>query len=140
MVAYLDSSLVLRHILNGDMAIAQAFAHESVIASELLEIECRRVLYRCRLQGELDDDRLYTAFTRLDSVLAGINLLSMDEAVKRRSMESFPMTVKTLDALHVATALVWQSRNPDEPISLYSTDAGMNRVAYAVGITVPLLP
>ena len=54
MLAYLDSSLVLQHILNGDLGIRHAMALENVASSELLEIECRRVLQRYRLQGDLD--------------------------------------------------------------------------------------
>ncbi len=139
MVAYLDSSVVLRHILNGDMAISAAFGHDSVISSELLEIECRRVLHRCRLQGELDDGGLYTAITRLEAVLAGITLFVIDDEVKKLAMEPFPMAIKTLDALHLATVLVWKRRNPGEPLVLYSTDAAMNRTAYALGVSSALL-
>lgn len=139
MVAYLDSSVVLKHILNGDMAISAAFGHDSVISSELLEIECRRVLHRCRLQGELDDGGLYTAITRLEAVLAGITLFVIDDEVKKLAMEPFPMAIKTLDALHLATVLVWKRRNSGEPLVLYSTDAAMNRTAYALGVSSALL-
>ena len=55
MVGYLDSSVLLRYILLGDSGLKQVFEGDGVISSELLEIECKRVLYRYRLQGNLDD-------------------------------------------------------------------------------------
>ena len=90
MVAYLDSSVVLRHILLGEASIRHALAFPRVVASELIEIECRRVLHRCRLAGELDDETLAAAHQRLDAVLAGIDLLEMSMQIKQRAMEPFP--------------------------------------------------
>jgi hypothetical protein len=48
MVGYLDSSVLLRHILLGDAGIKQVLACDRIISSELLEIECHRVLHRYR--------------------------------------------------------------------------------------------
>ena len=42
MTAYLDSSVLLRHILLGEEPIRQALALPRVASSELIEIECRR--------------------------------------------------------------------------------------------------
>ena len=50
MVAYLDSSVVLRYILLGEATIRHALAFPRVVSSELIEIECRRVLHRYRLR------------------------------------------------------------------------------------------
>ena len=75
MLAYLDSSVVLRHVLLGEEPIRHALAFPRVVSSELIEIECRRVLHRCRLADELDDETLAAAHQRLDAVLAGIDLL-----------------------------------------------------------------
>jgi hypothetical protein len=100
-VAYLDSSVLLRHILLGEEPIRHALEFPRVVSSELIEIECRRVLHRCRLAGELTDEALTVARERLDEVLAGIDLLEMSMgvsvsyrrvyAVLRRSCEAAPM-------------------------------------------------
>ena len=52
-------------------------AFPRVVSSGLIEIECRRVLHRCRLASELGDETLAVARERLDAVLAGIDLLEM---------------------------------------------------------------
>ncbi len=141
MVAYLDSSVVLRHILLGEIAIEHVFAVEHVVASELVRIECRRVLHRYRLNGDLDDGSLMEALERLDGVLAGVRLLALSERVKKRAMESFPVVVKTLDALHLASALVYAESSSgsrsQETALLFSHDEAMNRCARAVGFATP---
>jgi hypothetical protein len=138
MVAYVDSSVVLRHILLGDVSIRQAVDCEKMVSSELLEVECRRVIQRCRLEGELDDDGYLAALDRLERVLGGISLITLGESVKKRAMGAFPLSVKTLDALHLASALVLAEREPESVILVFSHDVRMNRCAKALGFGVPL--
>ena len=138
MLAYLDSSVVLRHVLNGDTALHQAFAVGKVMSSELLEIECRRTIQRYRMEGLLDDTQTATVVEQLEDILRSIRILSLNSAVKRRAKGAFPVHVKTLDALHLATALVLQEREPEETILVYSYDASMNRCAKVLGLGAAL--
>ncbi|MFP4375449.1 MAG: PIN domain-containing protein [Spirochaetales bacterium] len=141
MVAYLDSSVVLRHILLGDISIRHVFALETVVSSELLEIECVRVLHRYRLNRDLDDDGLLVANDRLRAVIEGITLLAMTHEVKARAMGAFPVTIKTLDSLHLSTALVYSDhylgREDGETLLLFSHDDAMNRCTRALGLSAP---
>ena len=136
MVAYLDSSVLLRHILLGEEPIRHALEFPRVVSSELIEIECRRVLHRCRLAGELDDEALAVARERLDAVLAGIDLLELSTQIKQRAMDPFPVHVRTLDALHIATALAVAV--DAGATALFSHDKGMNLCARSLGITAAL--
>jgi hypothetical protein len=112
-----------------------------VPASELLEIECRRVLQRYRLNKDLNDDGFLEASDRLERVLAGVTILGLTERVKSRAMQAFPVVVKTLDALHLATALIYAEayleRERNERLMLFSHDQTMNRCARAVGLVAP---
>ena len=136
MVAYLDSSVLLRHILLGEEPIRHALEFPRVVSSELIEIECRRVLHRCRLAGEFDDEALAVARERLDAVLAGIDLLELSMQIKQRAMDPFPVHVRTLDALHIATALAVAAGSG--ATALFSHDKGMNLCARCLGITAAL--
>jgi predicted nucleic acid-binding protein len=120
MVACVDSPVVLSHVLVGDVSIRHALEFPAIMSSELVEIECRSVLLRCRLQDELTDETLVEAGQRLDDVLGGIDLLELSPAIKRRAMESFPVSVKTLDALHLATALAIGSTGDGDKVVLFS--------------------
>ena len=133
MTAYLDSSVLLRHILLGEESIKHALEFPRVVSSELLEIECRRVLHRYRLAGELTDESSASARERLDSVLDGVDLLEMTKPIKLRAMDPFPVSVRTLDALHISTALM--ITDGSDGLSLFSHDRGMNLCARSLGLT-----
>ncbi|MDF1569683.1 MAG: type II toxin-antitoxin system VapC family toxin [Spirochaetaceae bacterium] len=137
MVAYLDSSVVLEHILKGDKAISQALSCDRTISSELLEIECRRVLHRYRLQGHLDDTGFIQAVERLESVLNGVSLISMSSRVLKRAGQSFPLIIRTLDALHLSSAEIYREENPDDSVLLFTFDRQLNQCAGVMDYTVP---
>jgi hypothetical protein len=139
MTAYLDSSVILRHILIGESAILHALAYPRVLSSELVEIECRRVLHRLRMTNDLNDETMVQATERLDAVLKGIDLAAITAAVKQRAMESFPVIIKTLDAIHLATSLVFQASEGPGSMSVFSHDRSMNLCARALGLRAPLL-
>jgi predicted nucleic acid-binding protein len=106
MVAYLDSSVLLRHILLGEISIKHALEFPRIVSSELIEIECRRVLYRYRLAGELQDEGFAEAAERLNRILDGIDVLELTGPIKKRATDAFPVIIGTLDALHISTALM----------------------------------
>ncbi|MCP5452567.1 MAG: type II toxin-antitoxin system VapC family toxin [Spirochaetaceae bacterium] len=139
MVAYLDSSVMLRYILLGETVLRHVQAFPRLASSELLEIECRRVLLRCRIEGELNDETLVEATSRLDDALKGVDLLEIDSSVKKRAMEAFPIHVKTLDALHLASALQLLAEEPADGITVFSHDRAFNLCARALGFNAALL-
>jgi hypothetical protein len=81
--AYLDSSVVLRHILEGDVSLRHVREFPSVASSELLWLECRRVLERHRLTGALNDETLTLARERLTAVYRGIGILTLSSIPAR---------------------------------------------------------
>jgi predicted nucleic acid-binding protein len=139
MVAYIDSSVLLRYLLLGDTGIRHAMSFSRLVSSELLEIECRRTINRCRLQAELDDASLVQALSRLEETLEMMDLAELDAGIKRRAMGSFPIIVKTRDALHLATALALAEQAEPASIQLFSYDRAMNLCAHALGFGAPLL-
>lgn len=145
MVAYLDSSVLLRYVLLGEVTLKHAQDFPRLVSCELLEIECRRVLFRCHLERELDDEGLIEAVRRLDEVIDSMDLLELGTAVKRRAMEAFPIHIKTLDALHLASALYLRNNqepdtgNPSENITVFSHDRSFNLCARALGFRTALL-
>lgn len=139
MVAYLDTSVLLEHILKGDEGIRQVLSCDSVIASELLEVECRRVIHRYRLEGLLGDDGFISAVDRLDNVLNGISLIRLSSEVLVRAGQAFPVSIKMFDALHLSSALIYKSVLPEEILLVYSYDSAFNRCAKALELPVPFL-
>lgn len=139
MTAYLDSSVVLRYVLAGEEAIFHALSFPVIVSSELLDIECRRVFFRCRLSGDLDDAGYLEALSRFEDLVEGMDLLDLSKAVRKRSREAFPLSIRTLDALHLSTALLLAEQGDTATVQLFSHDRAMNLCARALGMGVPLL-
>ncbi len=138
MKCYVDSSVVLRHLLTDDSGFLQTAAYDQVGASELLIIECLRVIERYRLDGSIDDTRTAELRQDLREIVSGMYVFAMTAEVKKRAAESFPTVIGTLDALHLSTALVWRDMDLPEGIVLSTYDTQMATCARALG--VPLLP
>jgi predicted nucleic acid-binding protein len=141
-IAYVDTSVLLRCILEGDIALHQAFRADRTIASELILIEARRVLERHRMNSALDDEKMAEASSRLMEVYASFEVWNLSDAIKARAAGTFPTVVGTLDALHLATALAgietMAEASHATTLALYSYDRQMNLCAKALGLAVPL--
>jgi hypothetical protein len=138
MVAYIDSSVILRHILLGETAIKHAFACDRAVSSELTEIECRRVLHRYRMDGDVDDEGFLQSVERLAAVLGGISVVGLSGPVKNRAMASFPVSMRTLDALHIASVETYARWFPQDSVAVFTHDRAMNRCATVLGYATPL--
>jgi predicted nucleic acid-binding protein len=134
---YVDSSVVLRHILNGDPALdAAASASDVVGSSDLLVIECQRVLQRERMAGHLDDRQYSETVLLLEAILERLTLIEMDPAVKRRAAGPFPTVIGTLDAIHLASALLWQETEPGMDLRILTQDRQLALCARSLGLRI----
>jgi predicted nucleic acid-binding protein len=66
--------------------------------------------------------------------LASLDLVPINRAVLRRAGGAFPMPVKTLDAIHLATALLWEEHAGE--IVFLTHDRQLANAARACGLTV----
>jgi len=67
-------------------------------------------------------------------VLSRIYLVEMSDSVFARALRPFPVSVRTLDALHLSTAMSLMSGA--EPVELASYDTRMIAAAEALGIAI----
>jgi predicted nucleic acid-binding protein len=130
---YLDSSVALRYLLSGDESIRRVGPGQEVASSELLEIECKRVLQRERLEQHIDDARYAEAIAAFEELGSMLAIIEIGGEIKRRAAGSFPTVIGTLDAIHLATALLWQEEG-GEKVFLWSLDRQLALCAGAMGI------
>ena len=133
MNCYIDSSALLRGLLNQVDAGAELVSYGKIGTSELTLIECNRVLDRYRLESALDDDELAEVREALQLVSRELFLFEISTAVKRRASESFPTVIGTLDALHLSSALLWRQREPADDFVMFSYNRQLNTCARALG-------
>ena len=138
MNCYIDSSALLRALFHGTEDLKGLEDYAKAGSSELILIECSRVLERYRLENLVSDDQLAEAREALRIVTDGLFLIELSAGVKRRAAESFPTVIGALDAIHLASALLWRQGEPEEILVLFSYDRQMLTCARALGL--PLYP
>jgi predicted nucleic acid-binding protein len=134
MRCYVDSSALLRSILKRDDSLEPARPCERVASSELLWVECSRVLQRYRLERLLDDEGYSSALMLLERFMEGIAVISLDAEVVKRAAGPFPTVIGTLDALHLASALLWREAEPGPELRLLTYDRQLELCAGTQGI------
>lgn len=138
MIAFVDTSVVLRFVLEGDITLHQAFAAAVTACSELVWIESMRVAQRLRLDGVLDDQRLTEAVSRIADCYSSFRVYLLDEEIKQTAAGPFPTVIGTLDALHLACARRAARQYHGQTLLVFSHDRQMNMCARALGFATPL--
>lgn len=134
MNVYVDSSVLLRVVLGepGRLRVWQRVT--AAVASELILLECLRTIDRARIQLRLEDEEV--AYRRA-AVLEGIeafSLVPVGPPVLERAAEPFPTILGSLDAIHLASALLVRDQFDD--LSLATHDHELAVAARAVGFRV----
>jgi predicted nucleic acid-binding protein len=114
---YAESSAVVAWLLGqpgGDDVAAELQGAKTVIASDLTWIECERALIRAWSNGVMSEAERVDRSAALALVAGNWTRLRIDEDVVERARRPFPIEpVRTLEALHLACALVARSAAPD---------------------------
>ena len=110
MTVYLDTSTVLRVLLRQPRPLSIWGRWERAYTSEILALEARRAVDRLRLEGVLDDTGVATAHESLRRLERTIGKVALTRAVLQRAALPMPTVVKTLDAVHLASALLLSER------------------------------
>ena len=138
MTLYAESSAPLAWLLEQEHGarVADAFASaDLVIASELTLIECDRILIRAVVLGELHEADAVDRQARLNAVAARWTWLALDEEIIERARRPFPVEpVRTLDAIHLASALTVRKAVPD--LAILTLDNRVRQAANRLGIPV----
>jgi predicted nucleic acid-binding protein len=103
-IAYLDSSVLLRVILGQRNALKEWRSIEQGVASALVEVECLRTLDRVRLAEEFDDADVAARREAVYRLIEAMEIVELTGPVLSRASQPLPTALGTLDALHLATA------------------------------------
>ena len=135
MKLYAESSAVLAWLLEQEHAelVANTLAQaELVIASDLTLIECDRVLIRGVALDELHESDAVQRQAHLNHISTRWTLLALDEEIVERARRPFPVEpVRTLDAIHLASALTACKAMPD--LAMLSLDDRIRTAAGRLG-------
>lgn len=126
---YLDTSVALAHLLAEDRIPPNSMWEETLVSSRLLEYE---LWNRLHARG--------SAVTHGDharELLQRLAFLELAPPVLARALEPFPLPVRTLDALHLAS--IEFLRTQRQTLALASYDLRMVDAARAIGIPIAVI-
>lgn len=135
MIAYLDSSALLRVLLGEPGALPTLRECEALVSSEILVVECLRTIDRLRLQGRLSTTEAAERRDLANEWFEAVDLVLLRGPVLGRASEPLPVPLGTLDALHLATALVWRERRQQD-LTVATHDNELALAARAFGFAV----
>ena len=126
---YLDTSVALAQLLGEDRKPPESLWTEELITSRLLEYEVWCRLHARSLAASHGDGAR--------TLLARVSMVELSPLVLGRVLEPFPGTMRTLDALHLASIEFLRGRRLDVRLATY--DRRMAGAAAAMGITLVAL-
>lgn len=135
MTAYVDASVLLRLALHQRDALREWPRIRRGISSALVVAECLRMLDRLRLRVPLDDTDLAQRRATILEYAGSLELVEVDSIVLGRAAQPMPTELATLDAIHLATALLW-SETTSETLVMATHDAALATAARAHGLNV----
>ena len=135
MKAYLDSSVVLRVVLRESNALAEWASITEYASSALLRVECLRTLERLRVEEDIADEEIARRSKEADVILESVRLLNITPAVLARAAEPFETLLKSLDAIHLATAIEWR-RQGHRDFMFATHDRRLGQAAEGAGFKV----
>ena len=135
MIAYIDSSVLLRVALGQANALKQWSSVERGVSSALILTESLRTLDRTRLRANLSDLEIARRRSTILSIIESLELVEIDSVVLDRAAQPMPTELGTLDAIHLASALLWKDATGVEPI-MATHDVALGLAAKAHGLKV----
>lgn len=124
---YLDSSAIVKLVVpepETGALVETLRSDPETVSSVLARVEVLRAVQRAGARRAVAD--------RAESTLRGIALVRLDEGIVMAASKLRPLELRTLDAIHVATAL---SLAP-APSGLITYDTRLASAASAAGLTV----
>ena len=108
MIAYVDSSVLLRVALGQPNALAEWRDIERGVSSALVTTESLRTLDRIRVRVNLSDIEVARRRATILAIIGSLELVEIDNSVLDRAAQPMPTELGTLDAIHLASALLWR--------------------------------
>jgi len=137
--AYFDTSALVKRYVDeaGRAELLRLLRRHEVVASAILPIELRSALRQRVSEGSLDAARLPQIIKRLSADRAYWTLIGVSTGVLTAA-ESLAAThpVRTLDAVHVASAQIFRDGLSLVDLLFVSADQRQTETAAAVGLSV----
>jgi predicted nucleic acid-binding protein len=134
-IAYVDASVLLRVALGQRDSLPEWQQIDRGVSSALATTECLRTLDRLRLRAGLSDSEMATRRAAILALIASLDLVEIDSVVLDRAAQPMPTELGTLDAIHLAPALLWRDfMRTDLIMATHDTALALGAQAYGLHV------
>jgi len=134
-IAYLDSSVILRLILSEPNPLSEWPEIRQGVTSSLAEVEILRTLDRLRFAvPAIDSQALAERREVAFRLLEGLETIEITRVILARAAQPLPTPLGTLDAIHLVSAMGW--REQYEGLAFATHDLALSATARASGFEV----
>jgi uncharacterized protein len=133
--AYVDASVLLRLALGQPDALPEWSRIQRGVSNALISTESLRTLDRLRLRVKLDDAEVARRRAKILELIASLVIVEIDATVLNRAAQPMPTELGTLDAIHLASALLWKEMMREE-ILVATHDTALAVASHAHGLAV----
>lgn len=134
MNVYIDSSVLLRVVLGEPGRLTVWPRITTAVSSELVRLECLRTIDRARVRAGITDDDVARYRADVLEAIDSFTLVALDTVVLARAADPFPTMVGSLDAIHLASALL--IREDFDDLGFATHDQELGTAARATGFAV----
>jgi len=138
-IAYVDASVLLRVALGQPDSLREWRHIDRGVSSALILTESLRTLDRLRLRANLSDTEIARRRGTILALIDSLEIVEIDAAILSRAAQPMPTELGTLDAIHLATALLWR-QGAREELVMTTHDAALGLAAQAHGLPVAGVP
>jgi predicted nucleic acid-binding protein len=135
MIAYVDSSVLLRIALGQSNALREWSQIDRGVSSALITTESLRTLDRARLRAKLSDIDIARRRSTILALIESLELVEVDAPILDRAAQPMPTEIGTLDAIHLASALLWKDVTGLDLV-MATHDVALSLAAQAHGLKV----
>ncbi|HEY3909065.1 MAG TPA: PIN domain-containing protein [Stellaceae bacterium] len=123
---YIDSSVALARLLLEPRSAPERLWQERLVSSQLLEYEVWNRVHAYGLTSSIGN--------KAQALLLRIGMVEMTRSVLAKALEPLPISVRTLDSLHLATLDFLRRRG--DVVELASYDDRLLAAAQALGVPI----
>ncbi|HEV7764767.1 MAG TPA: PIN domain-containing protein [Thermoanaerobaculia bacterium] len=137
MIAYIDSSVLMRIVLRQPSPLEEWDDLTTGVSSTLITVECLRTIDQLWHRGELSQDDVTEKRVLVTTFLDRLDIRPLDSGVLALASQPLPTPLATLDSIHLSTALFYRGMHRDDgPIYFATHDYALGRAARAMHFVV----
>lgn len=135
MNCYIDSSIVLRRFFGEVSPLKEWKSIKQGFSSRIMKLECLRTIDRLHIRSRISDEEAASGLAAFYDLISNVGLLPVTDAVMKRAEQAMPVTLATLDSIHLVTAIFWREKQGGDFV-FATHDAELALAAKAHGFEV----